>query len=483
MCAERGGSDRGSVEIKLGDWGDGYVPYVELKSNVKPAFVLFYQMLVMSPILLLFAAYVSVWFASGQGGVTVEGIKALYHQTSSASFREGVVNVCGSVIGAVLALAAFSWVRHQSPENPSHTRAWVTDILDDSLKEMASFAAVVVLSALFGALAMMYWVSIFSARRSGDPMGGELLIGAVLIVLSAVVYLAPLLLSATGNVLQRERVRTLQDIVSYSRLMLVSPGWGDCREISRGGRVVRYASIYLVASISMGITWWMWGGGNVSAFVVGVYVGAVAVYFAQMKIYFSIKLSIRGWLQKGTFLVVATFFCLLLILIFWIGLTEVSGRPIRSLFAAMAGLWWIVPMYFYGILRRLPILAVLNGGRFHKEIEELSRGYERLFYGEGRGDQDAVAIANEVLPAGIVVRSKEGGGRGWVKTKTWSKRSVMMVPWEEKACKLGSRDVDLRAYIEEVFGIILPGAEVSSFPSWARSCVDAVDEWHVESSY
>lgn len=459
---------------------EGYVPYVELKSNVKPAFVLCYQILVMSPILFLFAGYVSVWFASGQGGVTVDGIKSLYEQSSSPSFREGIVGVCGPVIGAVLALAAFSWVRHQRPENPTYTRVWVTDILEDSLKEMASCAAVVVLSALFGTLTMMYWVSIFSARRSGDPIGGELLIGVVLTVLSAVVYLAPLLLSATGNVLQRERVRTLQDIVSYSRLMLVSRDWGDCRKISQIGCVARFALIFFVASVSMGISWWMCGGRKVSALAIGGYVGVVAVYFVQTKIYFSIKLSIRGWIQKAVFMVVASFFCLLLVLIFWLGMNEVSGRPIYSLLAAVAGLWWIIPMYFYGILRRLPVLAGLNGVRFRKEIEGLSHGYERLFYDEGRAGQDAVAIVNEVLPAGIVVRSKVGGRLSWA--KTWSQRSVMMVPKVRKSRKAGSRDVDLRSYIEGVFDVILPGSEVSALSLQARSPVGTVDEWHVESS-
>ena len=178
---------------------------------------------------------------------------------------------------------------------------------------------------------------------------------------------------------------------------------------------------------------------------------------------------------------VASFFCLLLVLIFWLGMYEVSGHPIQSLLAAMAGLWWIIPMYFYGILRRLPILAGLNGMRFRKEIEGVLHGYERLFYDGGRAGRDAVAIVNEVLPTGIVVRRKVGGRLSWA--KTWSQRSVMMVPKVRKSRKADSRDVDLRSYIEGVFDIILPDSEVSALSLQARSPIDAVDEWHVESSY
>ena len=59
----------------------------------------------------------------------------------------------------------------------------------------------------------------------------------------------------------------------------------------------------------------------------------------------------------------------------------------------------------------------------------------------------------------------------------------MVVPKVRKSRKAGSRDIDLRSYIEGVFDITLPGSEVSALSLEARSPIDAVDEWHVESSY
>ncbi len=457
----------------------GYIPYVKLKSNVKPVFVLWYQMLVMSPMLLLSVGYFSVYFATRKGGVTVEGVRTLYSQSSSGLFREEILGVCGFVIGAVMALAALSWVRHRRPENPHHTRMWIVDILDDSLKEMVSFCATVVLSSLFGVLTIMYWISVFSARQKGDHMGGAILIGSVLIIVSVVVYSLPLLLSTTGNVPHRERVRTLQDIISYSRFMSVVRGWGECKKLSRLGIAVRYASIFVIASISMGISWWLWGGRNVSVVAVALYVGVIAVYFVCCKIYFSIKLIIRSCFSRSAFLLLSGLFCVSLLLIFWAGMTEVSNRSKDSFLAVLAGFWWIVPIYFYGILRRVPMLASLNSMRLCREIESLAKSYEQLFSGEVGGDRDVVAIVNEVLPVGVVLRKKDRSG--WV--KPWSRRAVMMVPEAGKPRKPGPYDVDLRAYIAKTFDIVLPGTGAPVLPSRVRSSNGAIDEWHVDSLY
>lgn len=462
-----------------GDEIAGYIPYVELKSSVKPVFVLGYQMLVISPMLLLSVGYISVYFATREGGVTVEGVRTLYSQSSSGLFREEILGVCGFVIGAVMALAALSWVRHRRPENPHQNRMWVVDILDDSLKEMVSFCAVIVLSSLFGVLTIMYWISAFSARQKGDHMGGAILIGSVLIVVSVVAYSLPLLLSVTGNVSHRERVRTLQDIVSYSRFMSVVQGWSECKKLSRLGIAVRYASIFVIASISMGISWWVWGGRNMSVVAVAVYVGAIAVYFVWCKIYFSIKLIVRSRFLRAAFLLLSGLFCVSLILIFWAGMAEVSNRSKDSLFAVLAGFWWIAPIYFYGILRRIPMLASLNSMRLCREIESLAKSYERLFSGEAGGDRDVVAIVNEVLPVGVVLRNKDGGG--WM--KPWSRRAVMMVPEAGKPRKPGPHAVDLRSYIAETFDIVLPGTGAPVLLSRVRSSNGVIDEWHVDSSY
>ena len=125
------------------------------------------------------------------------------------------------------------------------------------------------------------------------------------------------------------------------------------------------------------------------------------------------------------------------------------------------------------------MLASLNSMRRCREIESLAKSYEQLFSGEVGGDRDVVAIVNEVLPVGVVLRKKDRSG--WV--KPWSRRAVMMVPEAGKPRKPGPYDVDLRAYIAKTFDIVLPGTGAPVLPSRVRSSNGAIDEWHVDSSY
>ena len=125
------------------------------------------------------------------------------------------------------------------------------------------------------------------------------------------------------------------------------------------------------------------------------------------------------------------------------------------------------------------MLASLNSMRLCREIESLAKSYERLFSGEAGDDRDVVAIVNEVLPVGVVLRNKDGGG--WM--KPWSRRAVMMVPEAGKPRKPGPHAVDLRAYIAETFDIVLPGTGAPVLPSRVWSSNGAIDEWHVDSLY
>ncbi|OMG32998.1 hypothetical protein BKH34_02865 [Actinomyces naeslundii] len=108
--------------------------------------------------------------------------------------------------------------------------------------------------------------------------------------------------------------------------------------------------------------------------------------------------------------------------------------------------------------------------------------YNSNFFNKIDIDEIKFDIFDTVVPQGaILLHAKPEEDRRWM--KTWSRRAVMMVPEEGKPHRPGPHDVDLRAYIAETLGIVLPGTGTPALPSRVRSSNSAIDEWHIDSSY
>lgn len=481
MCAERGDSVRGCVEVKLGDCSDGYVPYVELKSTVKSAGALGMRLLLMSPLLLLFITYVAAFAFVGAEGFKAERIEYLYQQVSSAVFREEILAVCGFVVGAVVALAALSWVRRRRPEDSRYTRSWLVGVLDDALKETISFGCTMILSSLFGVLTLMFWVSALSAQHQGASVQYDMFTGAVLVVVSLVVYMLPMLLKDTGNVRVRECVLAFQDVVSYISILYANGGKGRIRKLSHLEYMVSYITIFLVSSTPAGLLWWLWAGRVGSAVAIGSYIGVVSTYSVFAVTQFLVELTVRSLFARIWFSLMLFLFWLSLYLVFWRGMEQVMHHALGSALVTLVGFWWVAPIFAYGFYCKIPLLCRVGDARLASKVEDLTNRCIKLFSDVVDGGEDVAAVVGEVMPAGMLLCGRVQKKVGWM--KVWSRRAVMMVPEGEEVRRPDPRDVDLRAYIVETFGVILPGGGVSASPSPATSVSETIDEWHVGSSY
>ena len=145
--------------------------------------------------------------------------------------------------------------------------------------------------------------------------------------------------------------------------------------------------------------------------------------------------------------------------------------------------WWFIPVFIYIVFGvGVPVLQGMTSYWFFKKGEELVRRYNGKFFDKIQVDEVKCDIVDTIMPRESILHyGRFEDDRRWM--KAWSRRAVMMVPEAGKPHKPGPYDVDLRAYIVETLGIVLPGTGTPALPSRVRSSNGAIDEWHIDSSY
>jgi len=349
------------------------------------------------------------------------------------------------------------------------------------------------LSFSFGSLVFAFWVSVLAERHSKrGAVGGDALIGAILLVVSVVIWVLPSMMKSSKNAIIREYIILLSDINNYVRGAIANPSIvlnGNARSSRIWGM---FCLVFIISAVPAGIVWGCVGSGPDVGVVVGVFVGLVACFTAGCATQMVVDCVRRVPMARAQ----GTFFLLMICLppALFVGFIAIHvaikqgwhgtvGIAVISAVLLTACFWWFIPVFIYIVFGvGVPVLQGMTSYWFFKKGEELVRRYNGKFFDKIQVDEVKCDIVDTIMPRGSILHyGRFEDDRRWM--KAWSRRAVMMVPEAGKPRKPGPHAVDLRSYIAETFDIFLPGTGAPVLPSRVWSSNGAIDEWHVDSLY
>ena len=243
-----------------------------------------------------------------------------------------------------------------------------------------------------------------------------------------------------------------------------------------------YAVTFAISAVMFGLAWWACAG--VGAVGFAILYGMVCCLFVWLMVE-----DVPNVILSKPFVRFAAIFNFISVSI----AAFVLPSFVAVLKFGVGGAWptmcacivWLIVMYlfmFRGI--KVPVLAGLMCFRLCRYQNALKRIYLDLVEGEMLHDRDELGdVANILIPMGSVILMEGEKPPGVSCAKVWSRRAGAMVPEEGKPRRPGPHAVDLRAYVAETLGIVLPGTGTPALPSRVRSSNSAIDEWHIDSSY
>lgn len=269
----------------------GYRPVSEVGGKMQPGY---YTML-------LVTAFMSVTMALGicvlvlmpvsGGSLSASSIDGLISCLRRSEVQETLLGLEGIIAGLTVTLAALSWVRKSRPDDPRYWRAWLNDVFDDARREEVSLAIMMVLAALFGAVAWLYLVGVWPTGGVEEPTYGGFVCGAVLVVVAGLVGFLPYVQVSGESGRLRAYAETLQGLVAFARWwMAVSDEAGDCGDSgeSSGTRVREWLPVSIACGLlaaAVVVVMILSGAGGlqgvvmmIGAFVVNAITGTFAVY-------------------------------------------------------------------------------------------------------------------------------------------------------------------------------------------------------------
>ena len=472
----------------------GYRRYVERESEEIRLRVYLPAAMVMSILLLTLFSMVAIMATADVSQGEGKQVEELIDQIASGAFRDSVAGVGGVVVTVVVALAALSWVDVKQPDDRAYMHMWIDDIKNSGGREQVVSILMSFLSFSFGSLVFAFWVSVLAEGHSKrGSVGGDALIGAILLVVSVVIWVLPSMMRSSKNAIIRRYIILLSDANNYVRGAIANSSivLSEDPEKLRVWVCAYFVKAFVVFAVPAGVVWGCVSGALGGGVGMGVFVGltscCVVGYATQMvadcvrrvpliRLEFTVGL-IALFLFQALFVGGVTVY-------FktkqgWNYLDEVE--VVAAILVACFWCW--VPVIFYVFLGiDIPVLRKMSAYRFAKRKKELVERYNSNFFNKIDIDEIKFDIFDTVVPQGaILLHAKPEEDRRWM--KTWSRRAVMMVPEEGKPHRPGPHDVDLRAYIAETLGIVLPGTGTPALPSRVRSSNSAIDEWHIDSSY
>jgi len=164
------------------------------------------------------------------------------------------------------------------------------------------------------------------------------------------------------------------------------------------------------------------------------------------------------------------------------GLELIIGFGGRGWPVIIAELAWLILVYllaFRGV--RIPVLTDIVFAELYGYRSALERRWSSLMNrGSSRDRDDLYEVAKILVPAGSIIPKDEmvSDRRSM---KAWSRRAVILVPEVGKPRNHEPGDIDLRAYIEDMLGIALPGGSAGMAQSHVKPEEGVVDDWHASS--
>ena len=461
---------------------EGYSVYQDVELTIKSSFEVLLRTAIASLVMALLCVLLAI-LVTGSFGESVWGVfLELALRLAGSDFRSGVMDVGAIVAGLVVALAALSWVRHKRPvgEGGWHVaRGWLIGVLDDARREDVAIDLMHILAMCFGALVAVFWVSVCAAKYCGIQVAGDAFVGVILAFISGVIALSPLLLRPSGNGQVRDYSVVLRNIILWVRWECFS-GWSNFRkQFSWRDVVVRFVVVSMVGAVMFGAAWWVCAG--LASVGAAVFYGMACPALVWLMVEDIPDLILGRPFVKfvtafnfvSTSVVAFVFPCFVATRSFGLG---------RAWLVVAVGLVWLIVvclLVFCGA--RIPVLKDLVCFRLCRCQAELGKTFSDLTEGEMLYDWgDLDEVTKILIPKGSVIAESRSGV---FCMKVWSQRAEMMVPETGKPHKPGPYDVDLRAYIVETLGIVLPGTGVPELTSRVRSSNSAIDEWHIDSSY
>ena len=474
---------RGKRGGDAGGRRNGYTVYEEVESSIEPAPRILLPAVMTSFAMALLYASVVVLAMGDVRGPIVETLLELAFRLAGSDFRSAATNVGAIIAGLAVALTALSWVRRKRPEDESGRqvmRAWLTDVLDDARREDAAAVLMIVLASSFGALVIAFWVSVYAAKYRGAQVYGDAFVGTVLTTAFGVIVLFLLLPRPSGNSAVRNCAVVLQNVVSWVRWNC-SSSWSLGQEGVSKGKVARSGFvIFLTSALSFGLVWRLCLGGMTVA------LGAAPLY--GLLCFFSVYLMATCVpavvLRKPFARMEAVFRFVFMIFVPFLlfGLELIIGFGGRGWPVIIAELAWLILVYllaFRGV--RIPVLTDIVFAELYGYRSALERRWSSLMNrGSSRDRDDLYEVAKILVPAGSIIPKDEmvSDRRSM---KAWSRRAVILVPEVGKPRNHEPGDIDLRAYIEDMLGIALPGGSAGMAQSHVKPEEGVVDDWHASS--
>jgi len=471
----------------------GYRRYVERESEEIRLRTYLPAAMIMSTLLLTLFSMVAIMVTADMSQGEGKQVEELIDQIASGAFRDSVAGVGGVVVTVVVALAALSWVDVKQPSDRAYMHMWIDDVKNSGGREQVVSILMSFLSFSFGSLVFAFWVSVLAERHSKrGAVGGDALIGAILLVVSVVIWVLPSMMKSSKNAIIREYIILLSDINNYVRGAIANPSIvlnGNARSSRIWGM---FCLVFIISAVPAGIVWGCVGSGPDVGVVVGVFVGLVACFTAGCATQMVVDCVRRVPMARAQ----GTFFLLMICLppALFVGFIAIHvaikqgwhgtvGIAVISAVLLTACFWWFIPVFIYIVFGvGVPVLQGMTSYWFFKKGEELVRRYNGKFFDKIQVDEVKCDIVDTIMPRGSILHyGRFEDDRRWM--KAWSRRAVMMVPEAGKPRKPGPHAVDLRSYIAETFDIFLPGTGAPVLPSRVWSSNGAIDEWHVDSLY
>lgn len=416
----------------------GYRPVSEVGGRMQPGY---YTML-------LVTAFMSVTMALGicvlvlmpvsGGSLSASSIDGLISCLRRSEVQETLLGLEGIIAGLTVTLAALSWVRKSRPDDPRYWRAWLNDVFDDARREEISLAMMMVLAALFGAVAWLYLVGVWPTGGVEEPTYGGFVCGAVLVVVAGLVGFLPYVQVSGESGRLRAYAETLQGLVAFARWwMAVSDEAGDCGDSgeSSGTRVREWLPVSiacgLLAAAVVVVVMILSGAGGlqgmvmmIGAFVVNAITGTFAVY-STIPCIPGVIMWKRGarlnmWVVFAVGSLIAFMYNLLLLVVAIVSIRgeSVGGLQKIALAVLLAPVpWEIVLAVYLSRGYRIPLLRRVGARTVRNKRASLQRSCRYYFAADsepdaGINDEDMTVIADILLP----------------------RRSVLVLPSGERSC-------------------------------------------------
>ena len=501
-------------------------PYKEVKSSRGSTWSVAAAVFMLSVALLALFFMIIIFLSGDASDLNWGKVKWVAKRVSYGEFRNSIIDVEALVVGLIVAVIALSWKMRERPEASAKLRAWLAEVHDAARRELTSFLILMILAMLFGALTFAYWVSLLGDWRGREVVGGVVVgLSLLLVFIAITLFLSITRMSANGALhnyalLLRQSRKMAQWWIYHPRVKMR----GDIA--SKSYRLFCYVWFRTVCAVPAILVWgWLlWeklGFRRAAGLVLipAILVGALACFLALAlisfvpEIAFGSSIVFRIILMAVLLLFSAEFFVISLgaALSFgrdwWYqGITFVALRLVAT---CMAGIWWVVPVAYYGLSgRSFPLLPLSKLGemRFRRAYKNHVEQYDNYSDKKVEYSSEMEAIEDIVIPEGAVMRfsgpssGTSESSRHWGNRRRKSKKSekptkrpwtefaeIRVLPVEESRCA-GKGAVSVRRYINDELGIILPGGRPEGVAAVSQSAPapqvrSAVDSWHVSSVF